>query len=158
MNLFLVILACLIFLVGLAGVIIPMLPGIPLCWVAYLLLKLTRTAGDTLTWRGVVIWGIVTVVVTILDNILPVWGTKKAGGSKFVVLCATIGLVAGLFFGLPGILLGPFFGALTGAVLEKNSIDSSLSQAGGAFIGLMAGIVIKLICAGIMMAQIIRAL
>lgn len=158
MNLVLLLLACLIFLIGLAGVIIPMLPGLPLCWLAFLLLKLTRTAGDSLTWRGVVLWGVVTVIVTLLDNILPVWGTKKAGGSRFVVLCATVGLVAGLFFGLPGILLGPFFGALAGALLERHSVHTSLSQAGGAFFGLMAGIVIKLICAGVMLVQIVRAL
>ena len=141
METLLIILAILLFIVGLAGVIIPMLPGVPLCWAGLLLLKLTERAGGQISWRAFVIWG-----------------TRKAGGSKFVVVCATVGLLFGLFAGPVGIFLGPFLGALIGALIEGNQPGQSTQQAAGAFIGLLVGIAIKFCCAGLMLWQFIRAL
>lgn len=158
METLLIVFAILLFLVGLAGVLIPMLPGIPLCWGGLLLLKLTERAGGQISWRAIIIWGIVTIVVTILDNVLPIWGTRKAGGSKFVVVCATVGLLFGLFAGPVGIFLGPFIGALIGALIEGNQPGQSTQQAAGAFLGLLVGIAIKFCCAGLMLWQFIRAL
>lgn len=149
MDVFLIVLGALLVLVGIAGAILPVLPGLPVSWAGLLLLKFTATAGEELSWQKVIWTGIAMLIITILDNVLPVWGAKKRGGGKKVVLGASLGLLFGLFFGLFGVLFGPFLGALIGGLWEGHSVGKSTHQAFGTFIGFMAGLVLKLICGGL---------
>ncbi len=92
-----IVLAGLLLLVGAIGSVAPVLPGVPLCWVGLLLLKFIPTTRDDISWKAIVWLGVLTTVITVLDNVLPVWGTKKLGGNKKVIWGASIGLLVGFF-------------------------------------------------------------
>ena len=86
----------------------------------------------------------VAVVVTILDYIVPVWGTKKFGGTKYGTRGATVGLIIGLFLGPPGIILGPFIGAVVGELIFKDDMKYALKAGFGSLLGFLTGIGLKL--------------
>jgi len=145
---FLLALALALILLGLIGCILPVLPGPPLSFLGMLALDYTHWGNfdsDTL-WT----FGLIAVVVTALDYIVPVWGTKKFGGSRAGIWGASIGLVIGLFFGPLGILFGPFLGALVGELLQKTETEKAFIAAFGSFFGLLTGIILKLIASGFM--------
>ncbi|HZJ80063.1 MAG TPA: DUF456 family protein, partial [Dysgonamonadaceae bacterium] len=118
----LITLAVILLIVGIAGSVLPVLPGTPLSWLGLLLLKFVPSVGYHLSWSVVVAVGLFTLVVVVLDNLLPIWSTKKIGGSKKVVWGAAIGFVAGFWFGPLGIILGPFVGALVAGILSGSHI------------------------------------
>ncbi len=151
-------LAVICVIVGAIGTVAPILPGVPLSWAGLLILKFVPSVKDNVSWAVIVILGIITVVVTVLDNILPMWGTKKMGGNKKVVWGATIGLLIGFFLGPLGIIFGPFVGALMGGLIGGNKVKPALKQASGAFLGYIAGLVIKIITVGLIVFFFVMAL
>ncbi len=154
----LITLAVIFVIVGAVGTVAPILPGVPLSWVGLLILKFIPSVKDDVSWVVIVLLGIVTIGVTILDNILPMWGTKKMGGNKKVVWGATIGLLIGFFFGPLGIIFGPFVGALAGGLIGGNKMRPALKHASGAFLGYITGLVIKLITVGLIVFFFVVAL
>ena len=161
MDIVLIILGAVCLLAGLVGCILPVLPGVPLAYGGLWLLH--ATSKVQFGWRFLLIWGIVTAVVQVLDALVPVWGTKVMGGSKAGVWGSTVGLVVGLFLGPWGIVLGPFVGAVAGEILaNRNENGMSLGQAlkagTGSFVGLMTGTVLKLTCVGLMIYYFVAAL
>jgi uncharacterized protein YqgC (DUF456 family) len=98
------------------------------------------------------------VVITLLDNILPVWGTKKMGGDKKVVWGATLGLLVGFFLGPWGIIFGPFAGAFAGGILSGTKFLHAVKHATGAFLGYITGLVLKLITVGLILFFFLRVL
>ena len=157
-DILLIILAAVCVVVGAIGTIAPVLPGVPLAWLGLLILKFVPSVKDNISWVVIVILGIITIVVTILDNILPMWGTKKMVGNKKVVWGATIGLLVGFFLGPWGIIFGPFVGALIGGLLSGSKFMLATKHATGAFIGYIAGLVIKLITVGLIVFFFVVAL
>lgn len=153
-----IVLAGLLWLVGAVGSIAPVIPGLPLCWAGLLVLKFIPSTKDDITWTAVILLGVVTAVITILDNVLPVWGTKKMGGNKQVVWGATIGLLFGFFLGPWGIIFGPFAGALIGGLLSGTRFTPATKQATGAFVGYISGLVLKLITAGVIAFYFVRTI
>lgn len=153
-----IILAALLLLVGAVGVIAPILPGLPLSWGGLLILKFLPSTQDEITWQTVIILGVVMLIITILDNVLPVWGTKKMGGNKKVVWGATIGLLFGFFLGPWGIIFGPFVGAFIGAIISGNSLKPATKQASGAFVGYLVGLMLKLVAVGFIVFFFVRTL
>ena len=120
MYIALVVIAFILLLVGLIGSIVPALPGPPLSYAGLLLLQWSGYGGFSITF--LVVWGAISVVVTISDYILPAWLTKKFGGSKMAVTGSILGLLAGIFFFPPiGLLVGPFVGALIGELLHNQT-------------------------------------
>ena len=160
MDIALIIIGSLCLLAGLVGCILPILPGVPLAYAGIWLLHATDKVQ--FSWRFLIIWGVITAVVQILDAVVPVWGTKVMGGSKAGVWGSTLGLIAGLFFGPWGIVLGPFIGAVLGELMANTGNNMSLGQAlkagSGAFVGLMTGTVLKLICVGLMIYYFVAAI
>ena len=154
----LIALAVICLIVGAVGTVAPILPGVPLSWAGLLILKFVPSVKDNVSWAIIVILGIITIAVTILDNILPMWGTKKMGGNKKVVWGATIGLLVGFFLGPWGIIFGPFVGALIGGLLSGSKFMLATKHATGAFIGYIAGLVIKLITVGLIVFFYVVAL
>lgn len=153
-----IILAGLLLVVGAIGTIAPIIPGVPLSWGGLLALKFIPSTQDDISWSVIVILGILTAVVSILDNVLPVWGTKKLGGNKQVVWGATIGLLIGFFLGPWGIIFGPFVGAFAGGLLSGTNFVHAGRQATGAFLGYIAGLVLKLITVGLLVFFFVRTL
>ena len=124
MDVFLIILGSICLLLGIVGCVVPVIPGVPLAYVGLLCAHWTDRAQ--LSWQELVIWGVITVVVQLLDYIVPAWGTKKLGGSKWGVWGSVLGLLIGLFFGLPGIIIGPFVGAVLFELIYFN-FDNSIT-------------------------------
>ncbi|MFA7492113.1 MAG: DUF456 domain-containing protein [Proteiniphilum sp.] len=153
-----IILAGLLLLVGAVGTIVPILPGPPLSWGGLLALKFIPSTQDDISWRTVIVLGVLTLIVTFLDNVLPVWGTRKMGGNKQVVWGATIGLLIGFFLGPWGIIFGPFIGAFAGGLLSGTQFIAAVRQATGAFFGFIAGLVLKLITVGLVIFFFVRTL
>lgn len=161
MDVALIVAGAICLIAGLAGCILPVIPGVPLAYVGMLLLHATDKVQFSA--KFLVVWGIVTVVVQILDAVVPVWGTKAMGGSKAGVWGSTAGLVAGLFLGPWGIIVGPFAGAVLGELIANRGKDSMpfmqiLKSGVGSFAGLMAGTVVKMVCVGLMAYYFIAAL
>jgi len=141
-DLFLVILGILLLFTGIVGCVLPVLPGPPISYIALLLLQLTHWGH----FSSAFLWGsaLVALIVTILDYWVPVWGTKKFGGSKRGVWGAGIGLLIGFFVGPMGIIIGPFMGALIGELSYHSDANRALKAAIGSFIGIITGMVLKL--------------
>lgn len=145
-------------LVGLAGCILPVIPGPPLGFIGLLFLHFTqRIQFET---NELLLWAFIATIITIADNVLPIWTTKKFGGSKAGVWGSTIGLVVGLFlapFGLVSIIICPFIGAVVGELLNKNN-EKALKAGFGAFMGFVFGIGIKLASTGYFVWVFVKAL
>lgn len=156
-ELLLIILAVICLVVGVIGTVAPLLPGVPVSWIGLLILKFVPATKDSLSWTLIIVLGIITLVVTILDNILPLWGTKKMGGNKKVVWGATIGLLIGLFLGPLGVIFGPFLGALIASLLSGTKLNKATMHASGAFIGYIAGLIVKLATVGLIALFFVKA-
>jgi uncharacterized protein YqgC (DUF456 family) len=135
-----------LMIIGIIGCVLPIIPGPPLSFVGLLLLHFSRYAE--FSFEFLVLFGAIAVIVTILDYIVPIWGTKKFGGSKAGMWGAGIGLVVGIFALAPvmplGIIIGPFAGAVIAeAMIGKKSTEAF--RAGlGSVLGLMMGVGLKL--------------
>ncbi|MFO7940331.1 MAG: DUF456 domain-containing protein [Bacteroidales bacterium] len=136
-------------IIGLLGCILPVIPGPPLSYVGLIMLQLTDK-GDFST-NFLLIMAFLAVFVTVLDYIVPIWGTKRFGGSKSGVWGSTIGLIVGLFFFPPvGIILGPLVGAIIGESIRGAKFKDSLRAGMGSLLGFLLGTGIKLISSGLM--------
>ncbi len=119
MDIFLLVLGFILIIIGIAGCILPVIPGPPISYIGLLLLHFTSKAS--LSTFTLVFTGTLVVVVTILDYFVPICGTKLSGGSKWGMRGSAIGLIIGLLFGALGIFLFPFLGALAGELLYQYS-------------------------------------
>lgn len=133
--------AVLLSLIGLVGCFVPIVPG-PL--VSYCGLLVLIPAADHPSTTTLVVYGIVTIVVTALDYIVPAIGAKKFNCSKYGTRGCTIGTIVGLFFPPIGIFIGPFLGAYIGELIAKRPSEDAAMGALGAFLGFLSGVLIKL--------------
>lgn len=147
--------AIILLLLGFLGCILPILPGPPLSFGGLLILHFTDF-GE-FSFEFLLFMGFLAIAVTVLDYIVPIWGTKKLGGSKYGIWGATIGLVIGLFFFPPiGIIIGPFFGALFGELLRDNNLNKAFIAALGSLVGFLLGIGMKLFVSGVITYHFIK--
>jgi len=143
MDTFLIITGIILLLAGIAGCIFPFLPGPPLAYGSLILLQISTY--KPFTENFLIIWALVTVAVVIADYYIPIWGTKKFGGTKGGVWGATIGLIVGIFFFPPlGLIIGPFIGAFAGEIINNQDSNKAFRSAIGSFIGFVAGTLMKL--------------
>ncbi|MBQ7439548.1 MAG: DUF456 domain-containing protein [Paludibacteraceae bacterium] len=156
MDIFLLVVAFLLMLVGIIGCIVPGLPGVPLAYAGLWVAQATDRID--FSWQMLLVWGIVTIVVSVLDYVVPAWGTKRFGGTKYGVWGSTIGVFVGLFLGPWGVIIGPLAGAILGEMLGGKQVEEALKAGWGSFIGLLFGTVLKLICCGLMTVAIIQAI
>ena len=160
MNIVLIVLAVILGVVGIIGSVVPGLPGPPLSWVGILLMYFfggTNGAGEKLSLTLLLVLLAVTVVVTVLDYIVPAWFTKLTGGSKYASWGAIIGLFAGLIFPLPfGMIVTSLLGAFIAEfLLAGKGAGASIKSSFGAFLGFLSGTGIKLISSAVMLYYII---
>ncbi len=160
MDITLAVLGTVLVLIGFFGSIIPVLPGPPISWAGFLLLRWTSYVDDRGAGYENALWILLffVIVVTILDYVVPIMGTKKFGGSKRGVWGATIGVVVGLFFGPLGIIIGPFLGAYIGEISGGKKDRDALRAAWGSFVGFMLGVGMKLMVCGTILFFYIRHL
>jgi uncharacterized protein len=140
---------------GIMGAFLPILPGPPLAWLGILALHFAQP------WTGefLVLSFVAMVVVTAMDYVVPIWGTKKLGGTVYGTRGATLGLIVGLLFLPLGLILGPFLGAFIGELyVNRNDTPRAWRSAFGALLGFLAGTMIKLIFGLAMMYYWIAAI
>jgi uncharacterized protein len=138
----LLILGIIFMVIGIIGCLVPVLPGPPLSFLGLILLHLSRFGQFSTPF--LITLAAITVIVTVLDYIVPVWGTKRFGGSKYGTRGATVGLIIGFFLGPLGIILGPLIGAFVGEMIFKDDIGYAFKAGLGSLIGFLTGIGLKL--------------
>lgn len=141
-------LAILLVVVGLAGTVLPALPGLPLMFAGMLL---AAWVGDfqQIGIVTVVVLGLLTLLSLAVDFLATAVGAKRVGASRKAVVGAVLGTLAGLFFGIIGIFIGPFAGALAGELMHRRSLSGSdLGDAAkigfGTWLGIAFGVALKL--------------
>jgi len=146
MELFLVLVALLLIILGIVGSFLPILPGPLTSWAG--LLALHFTEGVELSQTFLIITLLIAIFIYVLDYIIPAIGTKRFGGSRAGMIGTTLGLIIGLLSPIPfGIIIGPFIGALIGEMIHRNDIDKALKAAFGSFLGFIASTFLKFIVA-----------
>lgn len=156
MDIVLLIIAFLLMLIGIIGCIVPGLPGTPVAYVGLLIAQATDKVD--FSWQYLLVWGIVVVVISVLDYVVPAWGTKHYGGTKWGVWGSTAGVFVGLFFGAAGVIFGPLVGAVLGELMAGKQLEEALRAGWGSFIGILFGTILKLISCGLMTVAIIQAI
>ena len=132
-------------LFGIAGSLLPALPGTPISWIGLLLLYLSPGMEKNYWVLGITL--VITIVISVLDYVIPAKGTKRFGGSKYGIWGTNIGLIVGIFAPIPfGFIIGPFVGALVGELLyDKKDTTRATKAAVGSFVGFLAGTFIKFV-------------
>lgn len=158
MSIVWIVLAFACLLAGIAGCIVPVLPGPPLSYAALWLMKWSGTAD--FDGRFLLLWGIVTLAVTVADYLLPAWLSKRFGGSKYAATGSLVGLLAGMFFFPPlGPVAGAFLGALAGELLyDSSDTGKAFKAACGAFVAFLLGTGLKLGASLAMGFYVVKAL
>ena len=105
-----------------------------------------------------IVLGSLAVLVTVLDYIVPVWGTRKFGGSKYGTKGATIGLIIGFFLGPLGIILGPLIGAFVGEMIFKDDLNYAFKAGFGSLLGFLTSIGLKLAASFVMTFYFVKEL
>lgn len=152
------ILAAALGFAGLLGCLVPVLPGPPLSWLGLLVLYLWG-AGDPFSTRFLLVWLAVTVIVTVLDYVVPSYFTRVSGGSKAAGRGSLAGLFVGLIFFPPvGMIVGAFLGALLAEIfINGKDFSHSLKPALGSFAGFLCGTFMKVVASGVMLYHIFKA-
>jgi hypothetical protein len=149
--------AVLVFL-GIAGCLLPILPGPPLSFVGLLLLALASRFLPPLTPAFMIGMAILTIAVTVADYIIPMLGAKRYGASKWGIWGSVIGMAVGIFFSPFGMVLGALIGAAVAEWLVQKEKGRALRAGWGVLIGSLLGTVLKLGVSGMMAYYFIRGL
>ena len=147
-----------LILLGLAGCILPVLPGPPLSFIGLFLLALVKHFSAPLTPTVIILMAVITLAVTIGDFVIPLWGARRYGASKWGIWGSVIGMAMGIFFSPFGMLLGAFIGAVAVEWLVQKEKGRAIKAGWGVFIGSLLGTVLKLGVSGMMAYYFVRGL
>lgn len=129
--------------IGIAGTLLPVLPGLPLVF-GGMLLAAWIDDFQRVGYLTLAILAVITILSIGIDMLAGVVGARKVGASRAAVIGAAIGTFIGLFLGLPGLILGPFLGALAGELSARRDMMSAGKVALGTWIGMLVATVVKL--------------
>jgi uncharacterized protein YqgC (DUF456 family) len=158
MHLLAWILAAILILAGLAGTVLPALPGLPLMfagmWLAAWADGYAQVSGWTIAFLG-----LLTILSIGVDIGATALGAKRVGAGKLAMLGAALGtLLGGLFFSIPGLILGPFVGAVLGELARGRQLRAASAIGVGTWLGLALGTALKLALAFAMLGIFVLAL
>jgi uncharacterized protein YqgC (DUF456 family) len=151
------VLASLLIVVGLAGTVLPALPGLPVVFAGMLLAAWTDDFQRIGGWT-VGILALVTVLALGIDALAALLGAKRVGASRLALLGAAIGSIVGLFFGLLGLIVGPFMGAVLGELAHSREAGLATKVGVGTWLGMVVGGIVKLSLAFAMLGIFLLAL
>lgn len=137
------VISVILILIGIAGVILPALPGTPLVFLGFLLVAYIEDFSK-IGWITLTTLGIFTLLSLLVDFIIPSYGAKRVGASRKAISGAAIGSVIGIFFGIPGLILGPFVGAVIGEYISRKDLLQAGKAGVGTWLGILLGIAMKL--------------
>lgn len=150
-------LGAVLVVVGFAGILLPALPGTILIFLGLLLAAWADHFMRVGPWPLVII-GLVAAASYAVDFVAAALGAKTLGASRRAMAGAALGTVAGLFFGIPGVVIGPFVGAVVGEL----TVDQDVARAGragvAAWIGFAIGMAVKVGLAFVMVGIFVTAL
>jgi uncharacterized protein YqgC (DUF456 family) len=155
MDWLLIILGAVLVIVGIIGSFLPLIPGPPIAYIGLLIQQFREPEPFTLQF--LLIWLGIVVISLVLDYVIPAWGTKKYGGSKYGVWGSTIGLLFGFFMGPWGVIIGPFLGAFVGEMIAGKTSKQSLRAAWGSFVGFLLGSLLKVIVCCVMLYYVVTS-
>lgn len=158
MEIALIIVAIIIYIIGVLGCILPGLAGQPLCYIALLLAHWSGYIAISAT--TLIVWGVVTLALTVMEIFFTPWMTRQFGGGKGGEWGAIAGMVMGMFMPWPwGPMLGPFAGAFIGEiVVSRQSGKQAFKAAWGSFLSFFVSIGLKLLACGGMLASALMAI
>jgi uncharacterized protein YqgC (DUF456 family) len=156
MDWLLITLGIILVLIGIAGSILPILPGPPIAYAGVLLQQLRdpNPFSSKFLW----IWAGIVVASLILDYIIPAWGTKKFGGTRYGVWGCTLGFILAFWMGPWGIIIGPFLGAFVGEMIAGQDSRKSFRAAVGSFVGFLVGSLLKMIICFMLLYFVIKSI
>lgn len=137
------VLAIALVAIGVAGTVLPALPG-PILVFAGVLLAAWADDFARIGWGTLVVIGLLTALAHVVDLVSAAAGVKRSGASRRAVVGAALGALGGLFFGLPGLIIGPFVGALIGELTVRRDLRSAGRAGLFAGLGFLLGMVAKL--------------
>ena len=143
MEILLWVLSILLVAVGIAGLIIPVIPGAPLLF-AGLFAAAWAENFSHVGWVTLTLLGVMAVLAYAVDFLAGAFGAKRFGASPRAVLGAAIGAIVGIFFGIAGVLLGPFIGSVLGELSVRSDVRAAGMAGFGATLGLALGAAAKL--------------
>jgi len=146
----------LLLITGFAGLLLPAIPGPPLLFLGLIAMAWAEDFQYVGIWTLLVL-ALMTVLAYFIDFAATAFGAKRFGASSRAAVGAALGTLVGLFFGIPGILLGPFLGAVVGELSLKRPIDEAGRAGVGATIGLVIGAAFKIALAFAMVGIFVLA-
>lgn len=156
-NILLWVLSIASIVIGVAGAVVPALPGIPMVFVGALI---AAWIGDFehITWVTLVVLGILTVVGLAVDWFAQTLGAQRAGATKYGIVGSMIGTILGLFMGLFGILFMPLIGAFVGEYIGQRNLRIATNVGWATWVGMLVGTALKLAISFIMIGIMCFAL
>ena len=145
-----------LILIGLAGTILPAMPGVPLV-LGGLFLAAYLGNFERIGWPTLTILAVLTVLAMLADFVATLLGAKRAGASKLALAGAAIGSLIGIFSGLWGLLIFPFIGAVAGELINRQQIGQAGRVGLATWLGMMVGILAKLAIALTMIGMVVFA-
>ena len=144
MSIVLIILGFILLLAGLVGCLLPSIPGPPLSFLALILLQVAKD-GEAFSTGELIFWGVITVLIVLLDYVIPVLGAKKFGATKYGLWGCVLGMLIGLIAFPPfGLFIGAFCGAVIGELIFGKQGSEALKAGGGVFLGVIFSAGLKL--------------
>jgi uncharacterized protein YqgC (DUF456 family) len=148
-------LGIILVIVAVIGSILPLLPGPPIAYLGLLLQQLRPE--KPFTTQFLIIWAGIVILSLVLDYVIPIWGTKKFGGTKYGAWGCTLGFLAAFWLGPWGIIIGPFAGAFIGEIIAGQSSQKSFKAAVGSFVGFLLGSFLKIVVCFFMLYYVIQS-
>jgi uncharacterized protein YqgC (DUF456 family) len=153
-----IVIGSILMLLGLAGSILPILPGPPLSFIGLFLLALLKHFSPPLTLTLVIIFAIVTILVIVMDYIIPLLGAKRYGASKWGVWGSVLGMAIGIFWSPFAMLVGAFIGAVVIEWLVGKKKGEALRAGWGVVMGTLFATILRLGVSGMMTYYFVLAL
>jgi uncharacterized protein YqgC (DUF456 family) len=136
-------LAAVLVLAGLAGSVLPALPGVPLVF-AGLLAGAWADDFQRVSWFTLALLGLLTLASFVIDLMATALGARRVGATRLAIAGAMLGTLAGLFLGIPGLILGPFVGAVAGELISHGKVQQATRAGIATWMGLIFGTLAKL--------------
>lgn len=156
LDIILIAISVVCLIVGLAGCILPIVPGPPVAYLGLVILHFTGKVEYSTT--QLIVWLLIVAVLQVLDYFTPMLGSKYSGGSKWGSWGCIIGTLVGLLFLPLGIILGPFLGAVIGELLGNKDFSKALKSGLGSLLGFILGTLLKFVVCGYFCYQFIISL
>jgi len=143
MTIVLWILACILVLIGIAGTVLPAVPGTPLVFCGFLIAAWIDNF-QRVGWVTLAVLGALTLLSLGVDLLAASVGAKRVGASRPAIIGAAVGTIVGLFLGFAGLVVGPFLGALVGEYSSRGDWVKAGRVGFGAWLGFIVGAAVKL--------------